>query len=105
MLYDVLTWVMHGGELYVLIIIIHGMMMLNVALIYACNMKENALASCISYARVHSVESSMGAWYCLFIGVSEWVVSSENGTKSKVEIHKGVKPFKWQVMYDERIWV
>ena len=28
MLYDVLTWVVHGGELYVLIIIIHGMLML-----------------------------------------------------------------------------
>ena len=34
MLYDVLTWVVHGGELYVLIIIIHGMLMLHVALIY-----------------------------------------------------------------------
>ena len=51
MLYDVLTWVVHGGELYVLIIIIHGMMMLHVALIYAFSMKEYALASCISYAR------------------------------------------------------
>ena len=40
----------------------------------------------------------MGAWYFLFTGVSEWVVSSENGTKSKVETHEGVKPFKWQVM-------
>ena len=26
MLYDVLTWVVHGGELYVSIIIIHGML-------------------------------------------------------------------------------
>ena len=26
MLYDVLTWVVHEGELYVLIIIIHGML-------------------------------------------------------------------------------
>ena len=26
MLYDVLTWVEHGGELYVSIIIIHGML-------------------------------------------------------------------------------
>ena len=34
MLYDVLTWVVHGGELHVLIIIIHGMLMLHVALIY-----------------------------------------------------------------------
>ena len=61
MLYDVLTWVIHGGELYELIIIIHGMMMLHVALIYACNMKENASASCISYAWVHHVESGVGA--------------------------------------------
>ena len=28
----------------------------------------------------------------------EWVVSSENGTKSKVETHECVKPFKWKVM-------
>ena len=28
MLYDVLTWVVHGGELYVSIIFIHGMLML-----------------------------------------------------------------------------
>ena len=91
MLYDVLTWVVHGGELYVLIIIIHGMMMLHVALIYACNMKENALASCISYARSHHVKSGVGSGYCLFTGGGEWVVSSENGTKSKVEIHEGVK--------------
>ena len=77
----------------------------HVALIYTCNMKENALASCISYARVHCVESGVGAWYCLFTGVGEWVVSSENGTKSMVETHKGVKPFKWQVMCVGRIWV
>ena len=44
---------MHGGELYVLIIIIHGMMMLHVSLIYVCNMKENSLASYISYALGH----------------------------------------------------
>ena len=50
MLYDVLTWVMHGGELYVLIIIIHGMLMLHVAHLYACNMKESELTYCISYA-------------------------------------------------------
>ena len=50
-------------------------------------MKENALASCISYARSHRVESSVGAWYGVFTDVSEWVVSSENGTKSKVETH------------------
>ena len=33
--------------------------MFHVALIYTCNMKENALASCISYARAHGVESSV----------------------------------------------
>ena len=72
------------------------MLMFHVALIYACNMKENALASYISYA--HRVESGVGAWYCLFTNVDEWVVSLKNGTKSKVEIHEGVKPFKWQVI-------
>ena len=37
------------------------------------NMKENALASCISYARSHRVESGVGAWYCYspFL-VNEW---------------------------------
>ena len=90
MLYDVLTWVVHGGELYVLIIIIHGMMMLHVALIYECNMKENALASCISYAQEHHVESGVGAWSCSFTGIGEGVVSSGNRTKSKVETHEGV---------------
>ena len=105
MMYDVLTGIVHGGELYVLIIIIHGMLMLHVAHIYACNMKENALASCISYARVHRVESGVGAWYCLFTGVGKWVVSLDNGIKSKVETHEGVKPFKWQVMCVGRIWV
>ena len=44
MLYDVLTWVVHGGEFYVLIIIIRGMLMLHVALIYACHMKGNVMA-------------------------------------------------------------
>ena len=28
-----------------------------------CNMKENALVSCISYAQSHRVESGVGAWY------------------------------------------
>ena len=70
----------------------------HVPLIYTCNMKENALASCISYARVHRMESCVGAWYCLFTNVGEWVMSSENGTKSKVETHEAVRPFKWQVM-------
>ena len=83
---------MHGGELYVLIIIIRGMMMLHVALIYACNMKENALASCISYSWAHHVESGVGAWSCSFTDGGEWIVMcSENGTESKVEIHEGVK--------------
>ena len=70
----------------------------HVALIYTCNMKENALASCISYARVHHMESGVGAWYCSFTNVGEWVMSSENGTKSKVETHEGVRPFKGQVI-------
>ena len=61
--------------------------MFHVALIYTCNMKENALTSCISYARSHRVESGVGAWSCLFTDVGEWVVSSKNGTKSKVETH------------------
>ena len=64
--------------------------MFHVALIHTCNMKENALASCISYARSHRVESGVGAWYGVFTGVGEWVVSSENGTKSKVETHRYV---------------
>ena len=71
--------------------------MFHVALIYTCNMKENALASCISYARAHRVESGVGAWYGLFTGVGEWVVISENGAKPKVETHECVRPFKWQV--------
>ena len=65
--------------------------MFHVALIYTCNMKENALASSISYARSHHVESGVGAWSCLFTGVGEWVVSSKRWTKSKVETHEGVK--------------
>ena len=57
-----------------------------------CNMKENALASCISYARSHRVNSGVGAGYGLFTGVGEWVVNSEkNGIKSKIEIHESVK--------------
>ena len=65
--------------------------MFHVALIYICNMKENALTSCNSYARSHPVESGVGAGYCLFTGVGEWIVSSKNRTKSKVETHEGVK--------------
>ena len=60
-------------------------------------MKENALASCISYARARRVESSVGAWYGLFTGVGEWVVISKNGSKPKVETHECVRSFKWQV--------
>ena len=71
--------------------------MFHVALIYTCNMKENTLASCISYARAHHVESGVSAWYGLFTGVGEWVVISENGVKPKIETHEYVKPFKWQV--------
>ena len=43
--------------------------MFHVALIYTCDMKENALASCISYARSQRVESGVGAWSFLFTGV------------------------------------
>ena len=73
------------------------MLMFHVALIHTCNMKENALASCISYARAHRIESGVGAWYGLFTSVGEWFVISENGIKSKVETHEGVNPFKWKV--------
>ena len=68
--------------------------MFHVALIYTCNMKENALASCSSCAQSHRVKSGVGVGYCLFTGGGEWVVSSENRTKSKVEIHEGVKSSK-----------
>ena len=47
-----------------------------VVLIYACNMKENALASCNSYARSHRVKSGVGARYGLFTSVGEWIVNS-----------------------------
>ena len=50
-------------------------MNVHVVLIHACNMKENALASCISYARSHRVKSGVGAGYGLFTGVGEWVVN------------------------------
>ena len=45
------------------IIIIHGVLMFHVALIYTCNMKENALASCISCARSHRIKSGVGTGY------------------------------------------
>ena len=54
---------LHGCILYVKIIIVHGVLMFHVALIYTCNIKENALASCISYAQSHRVESGVGPWY------------------------------------------
>ena len=50
--------------------------MFHVVLIHACNMKENALASCISYARSHLVKSAVGPGYGLFTNVGEWVVNS-----------------------------
>ena len=66
--------------------------MFHVVLIHACNMKENALASCISYARSSRIKSGVGAGYGLFTSFSEWVVNSgKNGTKSKVEIHECVR--------------
>ena len=66
--------------------------MFHVLLIHACNMKENVLASCISYARSHRVKSGVGARYGLFTGVGEWVVNSrKKWDKAKVEIHECVK--------------
>ena len=35
--------------------------MLHVVLIHACNMRKNALASCISSVRSHRVKSVVGA--------------------------------------------
>ena len=51
-------------------------MNVHVVLIHACNMKENALTSCISYARSHHVKSGVGAGYGLFTNAGEWVVNS-----------------------------
>ena len=51
-------------------------MNVHVVLIHACNMKENALASCISYARSHHVKSGVGVGFGLFTSVGEWVVNS-----------------------------
>ena len=51
-------------------------MNVHVVLIHACNMKENALASCISYSRSHRVKSGVGVGYGLFTSVGEWVVNS-----------------------------
>ena len=50
--------------------------MFHVVLIHACNIKENVLASCISYARSHRVKSGVGARYGLFTSFGEWVVNS-----------------------------
>ena len=47
-------------------------MNVHVVLIHACNMKENALASCISYERSHRVKLGVGAGYDLFTSVGEW---------------------------------
>ena len=52
--------------------------MFHVVLIHACNTKENALASCISYAQSHYVKSGVGVGYGLFISVGEWVVNLGN---------------------------
>ena len=51
--------------------------MFHVVLIHTCNMKENALASCISYAQSHRVKSGVGAGYGLFTSVGEWIVKLE----------------------------
>ena len=50
-------------------------MNVHVVLFHACNMKENALASCISYARSHRIKSGVDAGYGLFTSVGEWVVN------------------------------
>ena len=55
--------------------------MFHVVLIHSCNMKENALASCISYARLHRIKSGVGARYGLFTSVGEWVVNSGKWNK------------------------
>ena len=55
--------------------------MFHVVLIHTCNIKENALASCISYARSHRVKSGVSARYGLFTSVGEWVVNSEKWDK------------------------
>ena len=62
MLFDVLTWIA-----WMLIICknYNYPWCINVSCsthIYTCNIKEIALASCISYALSHRVESGVGAW-------------------------------------------
>ena len=51
--------------------------MFHVVLIHTCNMKENALASCILYAQSHRVKLGVGAGYGLFTSVGEWIVKLE----------------------------
>ena len=75
---------------------------------YTCNMKVNALASCISYARTHRVRSGVGAGYGLFTGVGEWVVNSEKWDKVQGRDSQWCKMIKminytfwaWQVGVD-----
>ena len=50
-------------------------MNVHVVLFHACNIKENALASCISCVQSHRVKSGVGAGYGLFTSVGEWVVN------------------------------
>ena len=66
MLFDVLTWI---AWMSIICKNYNCPWCINVS----CNMKENALESCISYARSHRVESGVGAWYCYspFL-VNEW---------------------------------
>ena len=70
MLYDVLTWVVHGGELNVLIIIIHGMLMLHVALTYIHVRKhvgvsawlESTLCRCSMECHAYTVVDQHCVW-------------------------------------------
>ena len=68
--------------------------MFHVVLIYICNMKENALALCISYARSHCVKSGVGAGYGLFTSIGEWVVNSEKWDKVQGRDLRGCKMIK-----------
>ena len=61
---------------------------------YTCNMKKNALASCISYARSHRVKSGAGTGYGLFTGVGEWVVNSKIWDKVQGRDSRGCKMIK-----------
>ena len=57
-------------------------------------MKENALASCISYARPHRVKSGVDTGYGLFTRVGEWVVNSEKWDKVQGKDSRGCKMIK-----------